>query len=49
VLILAVIGIVEMVQAAKGHHLGPATFGAIAFGLAIGAGLGLARAASTRV
>ena len=37
VLILGVIGVVEMVNAAKGHHLGPATIGWIAVGLVIGA------------
>jgi hypothetical protein len=49
VLILGVIGVVEMVEASKGHHLGPATVGWIVVGLVIGAALGAARATTTRV
>jgi hypothetical protein len=48
VLILAVIGVVQMVQAAKGHHVGAATGVAIATGLLIGAALGAARAMTVR-
>jgi hypothetical protein len=49
VLILGIIGVVEMVNASKAHHLGPSTIGWIVVGLLIGAGLGAARAATTRV
>jgi hypothetical protein len=49
VLILGVIGVIQMVQAAKGHHVGAMTIGAIAVGLLIGAGLGAARAMTLRI
>ena len=49
VAILGVIGIVEMVQAAKGHHIGATTIAAIAAGLVLGAGLGAARALTVRI
>jgi hypothetical protein len=49
VLILGVIGVVEMVQAAKGHPVGATTIAAIAAGLVLGAGLGAARALTVRI
>jgi hypothetical protein len=49
VLILGVIGVVEMVDAAKGHSLSAQTFGWLALGIAVGAGLGAARAVSVQV
>jgi hypothetical protein len=49
VLILGIIGIVEMVQAAKGHRVGASTIAWIAVGLAVGAGLGVLRARSVRI
>ncbi len=49
VLILGVIGVIEMVQAAKGHHIGSATIGWIALGLVIGASLGALRAMTMRI
>jgi hypothetical protein len=49
VLTLGVVGVIQMVQAAKGHHVGATTVAAIAVGLVIGAGLGAARAMTLRI
>lgn len=49
VLILGVIGVVDTAQALHGHALGAATIGLFAVELALAAGLGAARAASTQV
>ncbi len=49
VIVLGVVGVIQMVQAAKGHHVGAMAIGAIAVGLLVGAGLGAARAMTLRI